>query len=168
MHRVSGPGSTVAVIGAGASALVGVLAAAGRQVVAVDIADAALNVLRNTLKPSAAITFIASDVRDLRLDTPVDAWHDRAVFHFLTAPDDQHAYVLSAATAVRGGGHCVIASFAPDGPRMCSGLPTAQHDAESFRHLFAPAFELIESFPHDHVTPWDSVQRFNYAVLRRI
>jgi threonine dehydrogenase-like Zn-dependent dehydrogenase len=167
MHRVSVPGSTVAVIGAGASALVGVLAA-DRTVIAVDIADAALDVLRNSLEPSAPVSFIAADVRELQLETSVDAWHDRAVFHFLTTPVDQRAYVQSAAAAVRVGGHCVIASFAPDGPSMCSGLPTAQHDAESFRSLFAPAFELVESFTHDHVTPWDSIQRFTYAVLRRV
>jgi threonine dehydrogenase-like Zn-dependent dehydrogenase len=168
MHRVSVPGSTVAVIGAGASPLVGVLAAAGRHVVAVDIAEAALDVLRCLLDPSASVSFIAADVRDLQIDTPIDAWHDRAVFHFLTTADDQRTYVQSAATSVRVGGHCVIASFAPDGPSMCSGLPTAQHDADSFRKLFSPEFELVESFPHDHVTPWDSVQSFTYAVLRRI
>jgi threonine dehydrogenase-like Zn-dependent dehydrogenase len=167
MHRVSVPGSTVAVIGAGASPLVGVLAASGRHVVAVDIADAALDVLRNLIDPSAPVIFVAADVRELQLENPIDAWHDRAVFHFLTTPDDQRAYVQSAGAAVRVGGHCVIASFAPDGPNMCSGLPTAQHDAESFRNLFAPAFELVESFPHDHLTPWGSVQRFTYAVLRR-
>jgi threonine dehydrogenase-like Zn-dependent dehydrogenase len=168
MHRVSVPGSTVAVIGAGASPLVGLLAAAGRQVVAVDIADAALDVLRNSLEPTAHVTFLAADVCELRIDAPIDAWHDRAVFHFLTTQDDQRAYVQSAAAAVRIGGHCVMASFAPDGPSMCSGLPTAQHDAESFRSLFEPEFELVESFTHDHMTPWDSVQRFTYALLRRV
>ncbi|MDH4363757.1 MAG: hypothetical protein OEY70_06715, partial [Acidimicrobiia bacterium] len=42
---------------------------------------------------------------------PVDAWQDRAVFHVLIAPGDQHAYVSAAATAVRPGGHVVLVGF---------------------------------------------------------
>jgi 2-polyprenyl-3-methyl-5-hydroxy-6-metoxy-1,4-benzoquinol methylase len=170
MHRVSVQGETVAVVGAGGSPLVEILAQAGRKVVAVDIAEAALDVLRASVSSSApgAVTYKVADVRELQFDAPIDAWHDRAVFHFLTTPDDQRAYVQAATAAVRSGGHCVIASFAPDGPTMCSGLPTAQHDADSFRALFTPAFTLVESFTHDHVTPWDSVQRFTYAVLQRL
>jgi ubiquinone/menaquinone biosynthesis C-methylase UbiE len=170
MHRVTVPGDTVAVVGAGASPLVALLATSGRKVVAIDISADALDVLRKSIAPPAdtAVTYEVADVRELRFESPIDAWHDRAVFHFLTSADDQRAYVNAAADAVRVGGHCVVASFAPDGPSMCSGLPTAQHDAESFRDLFGPVFTLVESFTHDHLTPWHSVQRFTYAVLRRL
>ncbi len=168
MHRVSVPGETIAVIGAGASPLVGALAAAGRKVIAIDIADAALDVLRNTLEPGAPVTFVVADVRELRLETPVDAWHDRAVFHFLTTPDDQRAYVESAAAAVRVGGHCVIASFRQMVRRCVVVFLPHSTTLPHFASCFAPAFALVDSFPHDHVTPWGSVQRFTYAVLRRV
>jgi hypothetical protein len=94
-------------------------------------------------------------------------WHDRATFHFLTEPDRQRAYAARAAAGVRPGGVLILATFAPDGPEMCSGLPVCRHDAASLQRVFEPDFRLLESFRHDHVTPWGTVQHFIYAVFRR-
>ena len=140
---------------------------------AVDIAQAALDTLAvqldGTMTRSAAgqLSLLAEDVRSLRIEESVDAWHDRAVFHFLVDPVDQASYARAAADAVTSGGHLVIATFAPDGPTTCSGLPVARHDASSLRAVFTPHFELLEAFEADHVTPWQSSQRFTHAVLRR-
>jgi 2-polyprenyl-3-methyl-5-hydroxy-6-metoxy-1,4-benzoquinol methylase len=171
LRRVTVPGDTVAVVGAGASLLVGALLETGRSVIAIDIAAEALAVLKQSLSGSlteASISYIATDVCALVLDQRVDAWHDRAVFHFLTDVNDQRAYVRAAMAAVRPGGHCIMATFAPDGPTQCSGLDVARHDAPSLQALFAPGFTMVESFEVDHRTPWDSVQRFTYALLQRM
>lgn len=180
MRRVTAPIDTartppqrVLTVGAGASPLVGALLASGHQVLAVDIAQAALDTLAAQLdgqldgQLDRRLSLLAADVRSLRIDEPVDVWHDRAVFHFLVDPVDQASYVRAAADAVTIGGHLVIATFAPGGPTTCSGLPVQRHDASSLRAAFAPHFELLETFDADHVTPWQSSQRFTHAVLRR-
>ena len=69
--------------------------------------------------------------------------------------------------AVRPGGHVIIATFAPDGPERCSGLPVVRHDAESLAALLGPAFELIETRRHDHTTPAGAMQRFQFSRFRR-
>ena len=163
-------------VGAGASPIVGALLADGHRVIAVDIAAAALDALAAQLPDGVAarrdgrLQLLVGDVRTLRLDTPVDVWHDRAVFHFMVG-DDQRLYADAAIAAVRPGGHLIIATFAPDGPTSCSGLPVTRHDAASLAAVFAGGsaggFELIDSFEADHVTPWSTTQRFTHAVLRR-
>jgi hypothetical protein len=164
----------VLTVGAGASPLVGALLRTGHQVIAVDIAQAALDALEEELDDETAaiaatgLTLVVADVRSLRVDEPVDVWHDRAVFHFLVDADDQSTYAHAAAMAVVTGGHLVIATFAPSGPTSCSELPVARHDAGSLAAAFAPAFELVESFEADHHTPWAATQRFTHALFRRV
>jgi Methyltransferase domain len=167
LRRVTAPSDVIAVLGAGASPLVAALSAAGREVIAVDISAAAISVLRGQIGDDPHVRFMVADARSVLFDEPVTAWHDRAVFHFLTAPEDQVAYAYAASNGVRTGGHLVIATFAPGGPTMCSGLATVQHDAASLSAAFAQSFELVEASELDHVTPWDSSQRFTHAVLRR-
>jgi len=50
------------------------------------------------------------------------------------------AYVARLIEAVKPGGHAIIATFAPDGPERCSGLPVARYDAESLRRVVGDAF----------------------------
>ncbi len=157
-------------VGAGDSLLIDDLVAHGyTDVIAVDISAEALERLVERLGPQASVlTTIVADVRRLTLPRPVDVWHDRAVFHFLTDPGDRRDYVARATDAVRPGGHVVIATFALDGPEQCSGLPVARYDADLLAAEFAPAFELIESSTDTHTTPWGSTQSFQHAVLRRV
>jgi hypothetical protein len=44
---------------------------------------------------------------------------------------DHDAYVIRLKKAVRPGGHVIIATFAPDGPESCNGLPIVRYDPES-------------------------------------
>lgn len=169
---MTAPSGRIAVIGAGTSPLVGLLAAEGYDVVAVDVSGAAIDALRAMVAdgPSSSVDveYLVADVRTLRIDPLVDAWHDRAVFHFLVDEADRHAYVNAASASIRVGGHLVIATFAPDGPRQCSGLPVQRHDAASLGAAFGASFDVIESSEADHATPWGATQRFTHAVLRRV
>ena len=97
-----------------------------------------------------------------------DIWHDRAAFHFLTEERDRMAYVARLIKAVKPGGHAIIATFAPDGPERCSGLPVARYDAQSLRRVVGDAFELIETLRHEHRTPWGSEQHFQFSLFRRV
>ena len=169
MRRVSVPSSRVALIGAGASALVLDLVQHGyRAIEAVDLSRGALDQLGERLGDAAGVVrLVGTDVLDLVFDGQIDVWHDRATFHFLIDPDDQAKYANRATAAVRPGGHLIIATFAADGPEHCSGLPVARHSTAALGVRFAEGFDQIEAFGHDHVTPWGDVQPFTYAIFRR-
>lgn len=167
MRRVTAPPARIAVVGAGTTPLVGELAAAGFEVIALDVSSAAIDALRARYEGIDTISYEVADVCAWQPSEQADTWHDRAVFHFLVDDDDQEAYAESVRRAIRIGGHLVIAAFAPNGPEQCSGLPVARHDAATLSAAFG-GFELIDSFESDHATPWGSTQRFTHAVLRRV
>lgn len=168
VRGLADPDDHIAVVGAGESTLVVELVKDGYvRVEAVDIAESALARLRAALGEGARVTLRRADVRSVEFDEPLDLWHDRATFHFLTDPRDQERYVEQAARAVRSGGHLVLATFGPDGPEMCSGLPVQRYSAETLATRFAPHFELVEAFDRLHRTPKGTTQAFLHAVLRR-
>ena len=65
------------------------------------------------------------------------------------------------------GGYLLMATFAKDGPQKCSGLPVCRYDAEALAAEFAPAFELVAQAREPHKTPGGTIQRFQYALMRR-
>jgi len=111
---------------------------------------------------------VVADITQWRPETNYDLWHDRAVFHFLIEPAERAAYAEIMAAAVEPGGHAVIATFAPDGPERCSGLPVCRYDANSLALEFAPHFQLIDEVREAHVTPAGKLQSFQYCLLRRV
>lgn len=111
---------------------------------------------------------LVGDVRATVLEPPVDVWFDRAVFHFLTDPQDRAAYVLAMRAGVAHGGYAIVSTFAPDGPETCSGLPVMRYDADGLvAALDAHRWTLVRSERRVHTTPWDSEQPFTTVVLRR-
>lgn len=154
-------------VGGGASTLVDDLLADGCENVSVlDLSEAALEVAKTRLGASALrVGWIAGDIRDVALpEASFDIWHDRAVFHFLTEQSDRDAYVRQVMQAVRPGGHVIVATFAPDGPEKCSGLPVRRYGAGELHEEFGPAFELVRSSSEMHKTPWGSEQSFVYCM----
>jgi len=162
------PGSVID-IGAGASRLPDALLAAGRDdVTALDISREALAVTRERLgEAEDRVTYVVSDIVAWEPTRVYDAWHDRAVFHFLTEPEDQSAYVARAGRALVAGGLLVLATFGPEGPTSCSGLPTARHSADDLAALFSPAFTLTRAETRLHRTPSGADQQFTWALMRR-
>jgi ubiquinone/menaquinone biosynthesis C-methylase UbiE len=162
----AGHGARIVDVGGGASTLVDDLLADGyRDITVLDLSAAALEVARQRLgSAGAAVRWVAGDIRHLELPSPsYDIWHDRAVFHFLTDPDDRQAYVRQVMRAVKPGGHVIVATFAPDGPAQCSGLPVTRYDHAQLHGEFGPAFELIDKASEVHETPWGSMQHFVYC-----
>ncbi|MCW8945022.1 MAG: class I SAM-dependent methyltransferase, partial [Sedimenticola sp.] len=80
-------------VGGGASRLVDHLLQAGyQQITVLDIAQAALDASQQRLGDSAEqIEWLTADATAFKLDHPVQLWHDRAVFHFLTQARDRDA-----------------------------------------------------------------------------
>lgn len=166
-----GPASRVIDIGGGASTLVDDLLARGVAAVTVlDLSDAALAVARQRLGEDAArVRWLADDVRSAPLgEGAYDLWHDRAVLHFLTGPDDAAAYVRQARRALAPGGRLVIGGFAPDGPERCSGLVVARRSPEDIAALFGDGFKRLESRREIHHTPGGNDQAFAWSVLQRL
>lgn len=160
-------GHRVVDVGAGASTLVDNLLDFGHtDVVLVDLAAAALAITQQRLGERPAVSYVAGDLFDLEIG-PIDMWHDRAVFHFLTDPEDQLRYKAVMARHVRPGGHAIIATFALDGPEQCSGLAVTRYSAVEVADAFGPEFVLVDSRHSVHVTPWGGEQAFTFALLRR-
>lgn len=162
-------GSRAVDVGGGASSLVDHLLQLGFEVAVLDIADESLAVARARLGAKAArVQWIATDITFWQPAAQFDLWHDRAVFHFLTQPAQRRGYVAALEAALRPGGWLVMATFAPDGPEMCSGLPVQRWAAPDLARELGEGFELVHAERNEHATPWGSSQAFTWALFRRI
>lgn len=164
------PSQALIDIGGGASTLVDALLARGwNDLTVLDIAAPALAAAQARLGAAAdAVTWIAADITAWQPPRRYDIWHDRAVFHFLTAPEQRAAYVRALDAGLAPGGLIVIATFAPDGPEKCSGLPVERYDAAQLAAALGPQFRLEASWQDTHLTPWCSPQAFTWCVLRAL
>jgi SAM-dependent methyltransferase len=164
-----GTGASIVDIGGGASRLVDCLLHGGfREITVLDLSEAALEAAKHRLGPAgAAVRWVAADVTAWLPPQPFDLWHDRAAFHFLVEEKDRRAYVDRLSSGVKAGGHAIIATFAPDGPEKCSGLPVQRYDPEHLSKIIGPGFDLVEQQAHRHITPWGAPQSFQFSVLRR-
>jgi ubiquinone/menaquinone biosynthesis C-methylase UbiE len=162
-------GTPVLDVGGGASTLADGLLDLGYQSVTVlDLAPAALGRAQERLAERAThIRWIVGDALDVPLaSASAGVWHDRAVFHFLTAPSDRDRYVEQARRVVWPGGHVMVASFGPEGPSRCSGLDVVRYTAEGLHAEFGPGFRLLDAILEDHWTPGGSLQPFVYCLCR--
>lgn len=151
-------------VGGGDSRLVDALLARGLDCLAVlDVSDEALGRVKARLGTQVPVTWIAADVTSPWVLKPVDIWHDRAVFHFLTTRHERAMYVARLADALKPGGSAIIATFGLDGPEACSGLPVIRYSPESLAVELGQTFRLTEAVTHRHRTPWGAVQSFQYS-----
>ena len=154
-------------VGGGASTLVDDLVVAGySDLTVIDLSEAALEASRARLGSRATeIAWIAADVTRVELaPSHIQVWHDRAVFHFLTEEADRERYVAQVRHAVAPGGHVIIATFGPEGPLRCSGLPTARYDADALHAVFGTDFALVDRRHEQHRTPAGTDQQFVYCL----
>jgi 2-polyprenyl-3-methyl-5-hydroxy-6-metoxy-1,4-benzoquinol methylase len=156
-------------VGGGESTLVDDLLAKGyRNITVLDISPTAIEVARKRLGELARqVTWLAADVTQAELPPRrYDVWHDRAVFHFLTAADQRAAYVRRVAESMKPGGHVIVATFGPEGPEKCSGLDVVRYDADSLHDEFGAHFRLMESATELHQTPFGTTQQFLYCLCK--
>ncbi len=156
-------------VGGGASTLVDDLLAKGyTDVTVLDLSSSALSAAKKRLGTLASkVKWLEADVT--KADLPIhryDVWHDRAVFHFLTEPQQREAYVEKVFHSVKPGGHVIVATFAEDGPTQCSGLPVKRYSADELHNQFGEAFTLVKHVREDHRTPAGGVQHFVYCYCR--
>jgi len=157
-------------VGGGSATLVDDLLTNGYQQISIlDISARALEVARQRLGARANdVTWLEADILQIRLPHhKYDLWHDRAVFHFLTQPEDRRHYVDLVSDAVKPGGHVIVATFASDGPERCSGLQVLRYEPDSLHQEFGDSFVLLDSTTEVHHTPFGTEQRFIYCYCRK-
>jgi ubiquinone/menaquinone biosynthesis C-methylase UbiE len=170
--RATGLGKDAGIIdvGGGASTLVDDLLANGySDLTVLDLSAHAMEAARKRLgKDECRVRWIEADITEVDLPPKrYDIWHDRAVFHFLTTPEQREAYVQSVFRSVKPGGHVIVATFAEDGPQECSGLPVMRYRPEELHDQFGQAFTLLKHQKEAHHTPAGKVQQFIYCYCRR-
>jgi len=79
----------------------------------------------------------------------------------------QRCVTLSKRT-VEPGGSAVMATFAPDGPERCSGLPVQRFGPDELALECGPGWRLSRAEGHRHTTPRGVEQRFVYAAIERM
>jgi len=156
-------------VGGGASRLIELLVARGNKVTVLDISSTALEEAKNRLGDSSdEVKWIVADATKYKFMEEYDVWHDRAVFHFLTNPEDRKKYIASLNSALRVGSYLVISTFGPAAPRKCSGLRITRYSKDSLQREFGDNFQMTESKNEIHVTPTSKKQEFIYCQFKKI
>lgn len=163
--------ASVVDIGGGASSLVdGLLARGFTDVTVVDLSQHALDTAASRVAhafPGAQPLFVHADIREWAPMRTFDVWHDRAAYHFLTDAGDQRNYWALARRCLKPGGSLVIATFAEDGPEMCSGLPVQRNSIDGLIDAIGDGFTVLTTSKETHVTPSGGEQRFVWVTARR-
>ena len=151
-------------VGGGSSRLVGELLDLGyADLTVADISPAALALARAELGDRAEeVRWVEADARSHEFDREFQLWHDRAVFHFMVDPGDRDAYLANLRHSLPPGGQLIIATFGPEAPPTCSGLPVHRYGADELAALL-PDFELASERRPIHLTPAGREQAFVYA-----
>lgn len=153
-------------VGGGASTLVDHLLEEGfTDVTVADLAPAALEQSRARLGDKARqVLWIETDITRFTPGRRYGLWHDRAVLHFLTDPSDRARYVGVLVSALAPGDFVVLATFGPEGPERCSGLPVVRYDSEGLSALLGGGFEPLRSGRQEHLTPAGRIQQFQWGL----
>ena len=153
-------------VGGGRSTLVDLLLNSDySDVTVLDIASNALDASHERLGERAAgVHWIESDVLEFEPLRRYYLWHDRAVFHFLTDPDDVERYLDIMKSALVPGGFFALSTFGPEGPERCSNLPVKRYSVEELTFMLDANFELVKFELEDHTTPKGALQQFLYTL----
>ncbi len=156
-------------VGGGESTLVDDLVVQGyRNVSVLDISQTAIDVARRRMGDAGrCVNWYCADITTATLpEAHFDVWHDRAVFHFLTRPEQRHAYIRQVLRAVKRGGHVIVSTFGPEGPEKCSGLEVVRYEADALHEQFGKSFQLLDSSTEMHHTPFGTDQQFLYCFCK--
>jgi 2-polyprenyl-3-methyl-5-hydroxy-6-metoxy-1,4-benzoquinol methylase len=168
-RAAGGRSASIIDVGGGESTLVDDLLARGYEKITVlDVSQTAIDVAKKRLGLAAdRVSWLVADITQPQFPpSAYDVWHDRAVFHFLTGVEERAAYVREVAHAVSPGGHVIVSTFGPEGPKKCSGLDVVRYDAESLHEQFGVRFRLVDTSKELHKTPFGTTQQFIYCLCR--
>lgn len=163
------PGDRVIDVGGGASPLVdGLLDRGLTDLTVLDVSPTALTTAQQRLGERAAgVTWLAADILTWIPTSTYDVWHDRAVLHFMSTPDQRQAYRECLESATAPGSRLVIGTFALDGPEFCSGLPVTRYGVDGLAEFVGEQWRLVDSIGHTHHTPSGAAQSFTWVAMVR-
>ena len=155
--------------GGGASPLTRALLDRGfGDLTVLDISAAGIRHARDRLGPRAdQVHWLTADVLSWHPRRRYQAWHDRAVFHFLTTGEHRQQYLRTLDRATAPGAIAVFGCFAPDGPQQCSGLPVARYSAAQLARQIGAGWLVISQAREEHITPAGTIQPLTWVALRR-
>ncbi len=170
LHAAGESRGRVLDVGGGQSFLVDRLLNAGFAHVAIlDISQTAIEATKSRLGERASqVEWIVADITQRDALGEFDVWHDRAVFHFITDPDERKHYMELLKRSLPFGGHFVVGTFAKGGAEKCSGLTICQYDAATMQAELGPSFEPVECSEYLHTTPTGKPQQFFFGIYKRI
>ena len=157
-------------VGGGDSNLVDALLEKGyKNIWVLDISATALEKAKKRLGDKAKnIHWIVSDITEFETNIKFDFWHDRAVFHFLTDETSISKYVEIVSNAVSANGNFLLGTFSKDGALKCSGLEIKQYSEVSMKETFSDSFEAVKCFTEDHITPFNTIQNFQFCGFKKL
>ena len=162
--------SNIIDIGGGACTLVDDLLNDGYQsTTVVDLSKKAIALAQGRLGERVGqVIWLNGDITSVFLaKNYYDLWHDRAVFHFLTDPEQRRQYRHKLTKALKPGGHVIIAVFAPEAPPQCSGLPVERYSVDKLESTLGAEFELKRHAKKLHITPGGVEQAYLYCYFRK-
>jgi trans-aconitate methyltransferase len=161
------PTAAVIDVGGGASSLADRLVRRGyADVTVLDISRSALDASRGRLADPASVSCLHDDLLAWRPSRRYDLWHDRAVYHFLVDEKDRQTYARTLRNALAPGGFVILATFAPDGPSTCSGLPVVRYSEDALAQTLGATVGQFEVRREEHITPQGSMQPFTWIAGR--
>jgi hypothetical protein len=86
----------------------------------------------------------------------------------MSTDQDRDGYLrtLDAATGTERA-VVIIATFAPDGPPRCSGLPVARYSAADLVAALGTRWQMINESRELHTTPSGTIQPFTWTAFHR-
>lgn len=156
-------------IGGGDSNLIDALLEKGYQNIWVlDISEAALERAKNRLGDKAnKVHWIVSDITEFNTAIKFDFWHDRAVFHFLTDAISIEKYVTLVGKSIAENGNFLLGTFSENGPLKCSGLEIKQYSENTMKNTFKEKFNTVKCFTENHLTPFETIQNFQFCGFKK-
>ena len=134
-----------------------------------DISKNALDEVKQRTKSEINYgNFYCSNILKLNTDTKFKLWHDRAVFHFLTKKNKINNYIKICENHIDINGFLIIGTFSEKGPLKCSGLEITRYSVNEIEKLFSNKFSLIHKLNTDHLTPFNTIQNFNFCVFKKV
>jgi len=160
-------------VGAGTTTLIESLLYAGfTNIIANDLSDVALQRLKVRIKKSDNydLKCVADDLtnpKELNQLKNVDLWIDRAVLHFFLKDEDQETYFNLIHKIIAKNGYVLIAVFAENGGKKCSGLPLQLYSVEKLQDKLGRNFKLIESFNYTFINPSGGERPYIYTLFQK-
>ena len=139
------------------------------NITVLDISENAVQRAKERLGKSAEkVKWIVTDINEFVPEHQYEVWHDRAVFHFLTAPKDIAKYKTLVTDSIVSQGNFILATFSDEGPNKCSGLEICKYSELDLQKQFEGTFNVVDSFKENHNTPFRTIQNFTFSVFQKL